>query len=67
MEQMIDVCVPFMKNKGMKEQEARALMSSCLPQLKRWKKEDMPVRILEKSEMLIVGKKYEQLMKTGNV
>ncbi|KZL89931.1 effector binding domain-containing protein [Clostridium magnum] len=65
MEQMIDVCVPFMKNKGMKEQEARALMSSCLPQLKRWKKEDMPVRILEKSEMLIVGKEIRTTNEDG--
>jgi len=56
MDQMIEACVPYMKNKGMKEEEARALMNSCLPQLKRWKKEDMLVKILEKSEMLIVGK-----------
>lgn len=56
MDQMIETCVPFMKNKGMKEEEARELMNSCLPQLKRWKKEDMPVRILEKNETLIVGK-----------
>lgn len=38
MEQMIEVCVPHMKSKGMKEGEARSLMNSCLPQLKRWKK-----------------------------
>lgn len=56
MEQMIEACVPYMKNKGMKEEEARALMNSCLPQLKRWKKEDMLVKILEKGEMLIVGR-----------
>lgn len=56
MEQMIEVCVPHMKSNGMKEEEARSLMNSCLPQLKRWKKEDMPVKILEKGEILIVGK-----------
>lgn len=44
MDQMIEACVPFMKNKGMKEEEARALMNSCLPQLKRWKKEEIPVK-----------------------
>ncbi len=34
MEQMIDVCIPFMKEKGMKEDEAIALMKNCLPNLK---------------------------------
>jgi Uncharacterized protein conserved in bacteria len=40
-------------------------MNSCLPQLKRWKKEDMPVRILEKSEMLIVGKEIRTTNEYG--
>ncbi|WP_446898386.1 zinc ribbon domain-containing protein [Clostridium sp. LBM24168] len=38
MEEMIETCVPFMKEKGMHENEARALMKNCLPNLKRWKK-----------------------------
>ncbi len=38
MEEMIETCVPFMKEKGMEEGEARSLMKNCLPHLKRWKK-----------------------------
>lgn len=37
MEGMVEVCVPFMTEKGMPEQEARALMMGSLPQLKRWR------------------------------
>ncbi|HDK7166648.1 TPA: effector binding domain-containing protein [Clostridium botulinum] len=56
MEQMIDVCIPFMKEKGMKEDEAIALMKNCLPNLKRWKKEDIITKVVEKDKMIIVGK-----------
>lgn len=38
MEQMIEMCVPHMKAHGMPEEEARKLMNSALPQLKRWQK-----------------------------
>ncbi|MEY7999855.1 zinc ribbon domain-containing protein [Clostridium sp. Mt-5] len=37
MEEMIETCIPFMKEKGMEEDEARSLMENCLPNLKRWK------------------------------
>jgi len=38
MEEMIEVCVPFMVEKGMSEVEARKMMQDFLPKLKRWKK-----------------------------
>ncbi|ENK1243534.1 effector binding domain-containing protein [Clostridium botulinum] len=65
MEQMIDVCVPFMKEKGMKEDKARTLMKNCLPNLKRWRKEDIITGIVEKSEMIIVGKEVRTTNKDG--
>ncbi|MBC2580040.1 effector binding domain-containing protein [Clostridium sp. DJ247] len=65
MEQMIEVCIPYMKKGGMKEEEARALMNSVLPQLKRWKKEDMPARVIEKGEMIVVGKEIRTSNKDG--
>lgn len=37
MEGMVEICVPFMTESGMKEDEARAIMKATLPQLKRWK------------------------------
>lgn len=65
MEQMIDVCVPFMKEKGMKEDEAIALMKNCLPNLKRWRKEDIITKIVEKDKMIIVGKEVRTTNKDG--
>lgn len=38
MEQMVEVCVPFLKLQGMEEEKARSLMLASLPSLKRWKK-----------------------------
>lgn len=37
MEGMIDVCVPFMKEHGMSEEQARTILNQQLPSLKRWK------------------------------
>lgn len=37
MEEMIEMCVPHMVKSGMPEKEARALLSSTLPNLTRWK------------------------------
>ncbi|KEJ00913.1 transcriptional regulator [Clostridium botulinum A2B7 92] len=65
MEQMIDVCVPFMKEKGIKEDEARALMKNCLPNLKRWRKEDIITKVVEKDKMIIVGKEIRTTNKDG--
>ncbi len=38
MEQMIENCLPFMKEHGMKEDYARSLLNENLPTLKRWQK-----------------------------
>jgi len=37
MEQMIEMCVPHMKEHGMDGSEARKRLNRQLPQLKRWK------------------------------
>lgn len=36
MQEMIDVCVGYMKEDGMAEQEARTLLNQVMPNLKRW-------------------------------
>lgn len=36
MEDMIEICVPFMKENGMSEDKARVLLKQSLPTLKRW-------------------------------
>lgn len=36
MEAMVEICVPHMKESGMKEEEARAMLNDVLPKLKRW-------------------------------
>ncbi|WP_123053737.1 zinc ribbon domain-containing protein [Clostridium sp. JN-1] len=56
MEEMIDMCIPFMKQNGMDEDKARALMESSLPALKRWRRSKISSKILELNEMIIVGK-----------
>ncbi|WP_268365274.1 zinc ribbon domain-containing protein [Bacillus haynesii] len=33
---MIDICVPYIKEEGNTEAEARALLERTLPHLKRW-------------------------------
>ncbi|MCS4480570.1 zinc ribbon domain-containing protein [Clostridium botulinum] len=65
MEQMIDICIPFMKEKGMTEDEAIALMKNCLPNLKRWRKEDIITKVVEKDKMIIVGKEVRTTNKDG--
>ena len=37
MEQMIEICVPHMKESGMSEENARELLDKHLPVLKRWR------------------------------
>lgn len=37
MEGMVEMCVPFMVENGMQEDEARKIMNNALPTLKRWK------------------------------
>lgn len=38
MEEMINICVPFMKEHGMEEGQARNILNEALPKLKRWNK-----------------------------
>lgn len=38
MEEEIEICVPFMKEHRMNEDEARKLLKETFPNLKRWKK-----------------------------
>ena len=38
MEEEIEICVPFMKQAGMDEKEARKRFSETFPKLKRWRK-----------------------------
>lgn len=37
MAEMIETCIPFMTQEGMAEADARRIMESTLPNLKRWK------------------------------
>ena len=37
LQKMIEVCVPFMVQEGMAEEEARKQLNEFLPGLKRWK------------------------------
>jgi hypothetical protein len=37
MEQMIEICIPYMKKHGMDEDKAREILNQHLPQLKRWR------------------------------
>lgn len=41
MEEMINTCVPFMVEEGMKEADARKMMQALFPTLKRWQKESL--------------------------
>lgn len=38
LEQMIESCIPFMVEEGMEASQARAILESTLPSLKRWQK-----------------------------
>lgn len=60
LDEMVEICVPFMVEDGMKEQAARTMMRNYLPQLKRWSEAKdhvvmQPARIVQKEEMHMVG------------
>ena len=38
MEEEIEICVPFMKDQGFTEEQARKIMQDTFPHLKRWAK-----------------------------
>ena len=54
--EMIDICVPHLKGEGMAEEEARQMLASFLPSLKRWRTGEakQPV-VKEKQCFHIVG------------
>ncbi|MDD1502855.1 zinc ribbon domain-containing protein [Lysinibacillus sp. CNPSo 3705] len=54
--EMIEICVPHLKEDGMAEEEARQMLTSFLPGLKRWRKHDIqePV-MMNKESFQIVG------------
>lgn len=55
-EEMIDFCVPHLKEGGMAEEEARQMLTSFLPSLKRWRKHDIPEPVvMNKESFQIVG------------
>ena len=37
MEEMINICIPHMKDSGMTEEQAKKMLNEVLPLLKRWK------------------------------
>ncbi|OZI12060.1 transcriptional regulator [Bacillaceae bacterium SAS-127] len=56
MEEMIEVCVPHLKEDGMEEEQARQMLTSFLPSLKRWKKgETIEYVIVEKEAFQVLG------------
>lgn len=62
LEEMIEICVPFMVQDGMEEQAARTMMTNYLPNLKRWSSQEnnnnkiiKPFTIIEKPEFHLVG------------
>jgi hypothetical protein len=40
MEEMIQFCIPFMVEEGMKEDEALTILQKSMPYLKRWRKSE---------------------------
>jgi len=55
-EEMIEICVPHLKEDGMAEEEARQMLTSFLPSLKRWRKHDIPEPVvMNKESFQIVG------------
>lgn len=62
MEEMIEVCIPFMVEEGMEEHAARTMMTGFLPRLKRWSLQNGhvpemsgPTRIEEKESFCLMG------------
>lgn len=55
-EAMIEICVPHLKEDGMPENEARNMLASFLPSLKRWRKHEWSEpKIMKKDTFQIVG------------
>lgn len=55
-EEMVEICVPHLKEDGMAEEEARQMLSSFLPGLKRWRREEIKQpTMIERESFQIVG------------
>ncbi len=55
-EEMVEICVPHLKEDGMAEEDARKMLASFLPSLKRWRKHELKEPIAkEKQSFQIVG------------
>lgn len=55
-EEMVEICVPHLKEDGMAEEEARQMLSSFLPGLKRWRREEIKQpTMIEREAFQIVG------------
>lgn len=55
-EEMIEICVPHLKEDGMPENEARNMLTSFLPSLKRWRKGAWKdPKMVERDSFQIVG------------
>ncbi|MGE7091557.1 effector binding domain-containing protein [Lysinibacillus sp. NPDC048646] len=55
-QEMIEIGVPHLKEEGMPEDEARQMLTSFLPSLKRWRKgESIEPFVIEKDSFKVVG------------
>ncbi len=56
MKEMIEICVPHLKEEGMTEEGARQMLATFLPSLKRWRKSERiePV-VIEKDSFNVIG------------
>ncbi|WP_155593969.1 effector binding domain-containing protein [Lysinibacillus cavernae] len=55
-EDMIEICVPHLREDGMSEDDARNMMTSFLPSLKRWRKSEWKEpKMVERDSFQIVG------------
>lgn len=55
-EAMIDICVPHLKKDGMPEKDARHMLTSFLPSLKRWRKQEWSEpKIIRREAFQIIG------------
>lgn len=54
--EMIEICVPHLKEDGMPENEARHMLTSFLPSLKRWRKDEWKEpKMVELESFQIIG------------
>ncbi|MEK5233264.1 effector binding domain-containing protein [Lysinibacillus sp. FSL K6-0232] len=55
-EEMVEICVPYLKDNGMAEKEARHMLVAVLPDLKRWRKnKSSEPKVVERPAFYIMG------------